>query len=378
MSDKQNLIQKQAFNAWINSNCRGRIIAGTGSGKSKIGIMAAEYISKSNKKAKIAIIVPTEQLRDNGWKDEFVKWKLKKLYDKADKFCYASISKIEGNVYDLVILDEAHYLTVNNYKFFNQNDVKSIISLTATEPDDKDKLLLLNSLGLKVFEYKLKDGVEDGVIAPFKIKVIEFLLDDTDKCIKAGTKAKPFLTTEKAHYDYLTKQFQRAQFFQNKPEIAKFAALARMIFIYNLPSKTKVAKEIIDTLLVNNKSLVFCGSIKQSEELCDNVFHFKTDDSALIAFKNDKIKLLGCVNSLNEGHNIPNMDSALIVQLNSKELKSIQRIGRVVRYREGHEAIIYILSVIGTVDETWTKKALQGFDPKVIEYINYKNLKLTK
>ena len=271
---------------------------------------------------------------------------------------------------------ECHYITPNNFKFFEQNKVTSIIALTATVPEDSEKRILLGSLGPKVFEYKLKDGVEDGVIAPFKIKVIELALDDTDKCIKAGTKAKPFLTTEKAHYEYLTKQFQRAQYFQNRPDVAKFAALARMRFIYNLPSKTRVARKIIDSLLVNDKSLIFCGSIKQAEELCDDVFHSKTDNTALNAFKNDEIRLLGCVNSLDEGHNIPNMDSALIVQLNSKELKSIQRIGRVVRYREGHEATIYILSVVGTVDESWTKKALQGFDPQVIEYIHYKNLKL--
>lgn len=107
MSDKQNLIQKQAFDAWVKANCRGSVIAGTGAGKSKIGIMAAEYIAKKfkRKQAKIAIIVPTEELRDDGWKNEFTKWHLKALYDNADKFCYASIAKIEGNKYDLVILD---------------------------------------------------------------------------------------------------------------------------------------------------------------------------------------------------------------------------------------------------------------------------------
>lgn len=77
---------------------------------------------------------------------------------------------------------------------------------------------------------------------------------------------------------------------------------------------------------------------------------------------------------MNEGHNIPNVDSAVIVQLNSQELNTVQRIGRCIRYRPGHEAIIYILSVVQTQDEKWVAKALDSFDKDNIEYINAKNL----
>ena len=76
---------------------------------------------------------------------------------------------------------------------------------------------------------------------------------------------------------------------------------------------------------------------------------------------------------MNEGQNIPNLDNAVIVQLNSNELSTIQRIGRCIRYRPGHEATIYILSVVQTQDEKWVKKALENFDTNNIEYVSYKN-----
>ena len=176
------------------------------------------------------------------------------------------------------------------------------------------------------------------------------------------------MQTEQAKYDYLTKNISRLMF-SNAPEKTKqFAYLNRMHFIYNLPSKLKVAQKIIDDYM-KGRYLVFCASIAQAEELCGpNTFHSKTNSEAYDKFVSGKINDLGVVKAVNEGHNIPKLDMALIVQLNSKELDIIQRIGRVVRYRPGHKAIIYIVVVEGTKDQDWLKKALSGFDEEVITF----------
>ena len=41
--------------------------------------------------------------------------------------------------------------------------------------------------------------------------------------------------------------------------------------------------------------------------------------------------------------------------------------------QEGYVATIYILVVRNTVDEDWSKKVLQDFDIKNVEYISSKN-----
>ena len=69
------------------------------------------------------------------------------------------------------------------------------------------------------------------------------------------------------------------------------------------------------------------------------------------------------------------MDNALIVQLNSKELNLVQRIGRIVRYRHGHIAEIFIIMVQNTVDEAWTYKSLANFENSNIRRINFEQLK---
>jgi superfamily II DNA or RNA helicase len=69
-----------------------------------------------------------------------------------------------------------------------------------------------------------------------------------------------------------------------------------------------------------------------------------------------------------------NLDSALIVQLSSKQLDLVQRIGRVLRKRKDHKAKIMILCTIDTQDEKWAKKALEPFDKKKIEYVYRDNV----
>lgn len=75
----------------------------TGAGKSKIPI---DYVKKKKNKVKsIALIVPTERLRDEGWHNEFIKWGAEDLWNITTSLCYASASKVSLQNFDLVILD---------------------------------------------------------------------------------------------------------------------------------------------------------------------------------------------------------------------------------------------------------------------------------
>jgi len=76
----------------------------------------------------------------------------------------------------------------------------------------------------------------------------------------------------------------------------------------------------------------------------------------------EKIKRLGVVQSLNEGENIPNLDIGMIIQFNSNPKNTFQRIGRIIRKRDNHEAEIHIIVLKDTVDEQWINNILIEYE----------------
>ena len=371
------IVQEEAKQAVIKNN-GGMIAMATGSGKSRVAVELAKYYINSVDKS-LSLIVPTEKLRDENWKEEYSKWNADYLWTPTIRLCYASASKIQNKDFELAILDEGHNITELSSEFFSNNKVERTVLLTATPPSDPVKKEILKSLGIKlVYEVTLDQAVRLGFVAPYKITVVSVALDNTTKNIPGGTKLKPFMTTESAAYAYHCKAIQQAMF-DKTPSGRKrhqFAILRRMQFIYKIPSKTEVIKFLLEKVIPqDDRSLIFCGSIEQAEAVCPNRYHSKSGDKAYNAFKAEEINRLSCVKAINEGHNFPGVDSGIIGQLNSKEKDLVQRIGRLIRYRPGHEAHLYIVVSESTQDEKWLENAVENLDQSKIEYVRFINFK---
>lgn len=82
----------------------------------------------------------------------------------------------------------------------------------------------------------------------------------------------------------------------------------------------------------------------------------------LTAFKDGLIDKLSCVQQLNEGVNIPNLRSGLIMHAYSNERKTNQRIGRFLRLNPDETATVHLLMYAGTVDEHWVMQSLGELD----------------
>lgn len=408
-------VQIEAIEALDALGGSGILCMATGTGKSKIPIMIAqreltEITTNSHRiispsEYKILICVPTEKLRDVNWMKEFEKWNAESIWEiNVERTCYVSMPKIQYRHFDMVILDECHNITEFNSIFFKQNICNRIIGLTATMPDSLIKLDILKSIGLNIsYTVTMDEAVEWQLVSPYAITVVKVPLEKIRKTAKGGTVSKPFSVTEFNAYWYLTdqindirnkiksandesirrtkeEQLSREIFLMNLPNIyikKQMYERKRMHLVYNLQSKLDAAKFILSHMSRKKRTLIFAGSIKHAEQLCNESFHSKSGkkSTSFERFCNSVINWLSCVNSLNEGHNIPELDVALVVQLNSKPLKMIQRIGRVVRFRENHKAKIIIIIAEGTVDEEWSKTALSEFNNENIKYINFNELK---
>lgn len=371
-------VQKGANRAFSNVvNPFKAIIAATGVGKSKIAIDRIVETLKISPNAKILLVVPTEQLRDNNWKEEFDNWGYSEYWNKVERECYASISKLSYNEYELVIFDEFHNITIANTEFINNNIINNLMCLSATPPKNKEKKDLMELYGIKiVYEVTLDVAVKLRLVSPYEIVVVEARLDSKNAIIPAGTKLKPYLTTEAKQYEYLDTRVNKLMFSKNPKdkEALKFAIFNRMRFIYNLPTKTEVAKQILKRLPEDARKIIFCGSINQAEELSPYRFHSKSSQDHLKAFMNQEISELSCVKSLNEGMNVNGADYAVVVQSDSNDKNLIQRIGRLIRYKAGHIGKIIIIVCIDTVDEKWVQNSLEKLDKSKIRVIRYENL----
>jgi superfamily II DNA or RNA helicase len=360
-------IQQQIVESLPNP-CHGILRLSPRIGKTKIGI----DVIKKEKPKKILWVTPNTKLRDKDIPAEFKQWKALSYFKKTDIICYASLANHSGN-YDKIYLDELQDLTSANAEpLFNGNiKYKSIVGLTGTLPKHKEKQELYDKLDLKILtNMSIDEAVENGLIAPYKIKVIECRLNSRDKNMPAGNASKPFMQTEEARYGYLTRLIN-AKLFSGQT-VPKFFYLNRMRFLYNLKSKNDFAKKFVSKL--KGRTLVFAGGIEQAENICKNTYHSKTDDKDLQAFLEGKINTLACVNAGGVGFTYRDVNNFVIVQVNSDNKgDATQKIARSLVLQEGYVANIYILCVINTVDEDWKNKVLLNFNKENIEHISYVN-----
>ena len=376
-------VQKEAQDKWYDSGCWGLEAMATGVGKSKVAINICEDgYKKFSSYLKVLLIVPTEKLRDENWRDEFAKWKLERIYDQClTRVCYASLDNIENEEFDLVIGDEFHNITEDKSVFFKRNKIKRLICLTATPPTDKIKVQILKSLAIKTdYHVPLDIATKLKLVAPYDVTVVECRLDDVIKNVPSGTKTNPFMTTEKKAYDYKTNLVNTTMYSRNIPaasrgKIHKFRVLDRMRFIKDLESRTKNAKFILENFIKpEERTLIFCGSIAQANELCQYSFHSKTNDKHFEQFKAKIINRMSCVSAVNEGHNIPDVETIFVVCIESGEKTITQQIGRGIRFAIGHKCRVIIIIITDTVDEQWFKKATINLDQSKFRYVRMANL----
>lgn len=375
----KDVIQAEAFEAWELNGEHGLIGNCTGSGKSRIAIMAARkaYNEKlPGTKFRILLVTYTITSGKVDWPAEFEAAGEKMLLKYVTHTCYASLHTMKGQ-WSLVILDEAHHLTPKSYKFFMNNPQPRIMMLTATPPDEEKelgKLMLLESLGPVVYTYPLDEAIKDGNAADYRLWIIDMVLDDKDKYIQAGTKANPFMTTELKQYEFINKQILIAQKANNKGWLEALYQ-KRMHFMNGLKSKTVLAKKILARVAPDKRVLIFAASIAQTSELCPYTYHSQTDSTDLNLFREGQINRIACVKALNEAVNLSDLDNSLIVQANSRIRDFIQRMGRNLRFRPNYVADIWLLRALNTVDVKWIEDAISTLDPAKIKYYSASNIK---
>lgn len=378
-------LSEKAINTWWDINLGyGTVVAPTGSGKN---FMAFNAITRLPVGSDILFLFERTE-RKITITDEVYKYEELFKYNLFDHYnisfaTYQSAYKWKHAHYDLVICDEVHEIMTPTYsKFFVNNYYNNVLGLTATTSvntyyaNGKRKSDYFDKYCPVIFEYTTEEAQKNKVQREIKIHVINIELDDTRKVIKAGTKQKPFLTTEKKNYTFWNKRFNDAmgmepldeKEFAQKDRNIRTSAKKRAHILYNLPMKILIVKRLLQ-LLNNNKVLIFGNSLDSLEAM---VGPHRVISSRLSKKKRDmifkalskeawqtRLRHFASFKMLEQGVNIPDLEFVILASYYGKSRPLIQRIGRLRKdgTKIGH---VIILRTRNTVEEEWFKRMFEG------------------
>ena len=377
--------QEKGFQIWLDNKLNGIFSVVTGGGKTIFGIYCLGYLFENDLIDSAIIVVPTKTLQDqwasnilqntNCSRDE-ISFNRKKL-NKINILTNLSTQKIPfktlKNRYSL-ILDECHrYGTEKNLSFLRENFV-SKIGLTATlerKYDDGVERFLYPNVGEVIYSYNIKQALIDGVVEPYKLVYLR----------------THFTGEEQIQYDDLShrisvlwgrltseKDFNSKEALKKSIEMLSFKR-SRLV------NESEQRKYVASKLILNNlkrKKIIFCESIKQSEEIkeiCEEnglstvVYHSKMKQSDRISVLNDFQSdyyhtLIGC-KALDEGFDVPDIDFGLIVSQTKTDRQRIQRLGRTIRKSKNKQKpIIYTLY---TTEDEYSSLYEEQFDNPEVE-----------
>lgn len=158
-----------------------------------------------------------------------------------------------GDFFDLIIIDECHRGSAQEEgswrAILDHFETAVHIGMTAT-PKRDDNVDTYKYFGKPVYEYSLKEGINDGFLTPYKVKRIrtnidEYIYTDDDKVVQ-GEISKPM---------YEIKDFERS---------------------IVLPKRTQlIAKSILKHIGKMEKTIVFAANQSHALDLRDAINKFK-------------------------------------------------------------------------------------------------------
>ena len=347
--------QREALDLWAKEY-RGILKVVTGGGKTILAILALRLFLDKNPNKQVLILVPSISLLDQ-WFLELEKFlgnkveigiygggfKAKKssqiiltTMDSAKK----ALSFIKNTEKCFLIVDECHRVGAEKRSIPIQNKWMATLGLSATPEREYDKALdeiIIPYIGPIIYEYNYLQAYKDGVISDFKLINVYAPMD----------------TQEELEYAEISKKIGRRISILGKLDTTDNTLKMLLINRARLVNSTFLRVPAVIRILQQRpkgKWLIFTESIEQAT-LIDTIvsekgyrsslYHSSLDPvvrrTNLYHFKKNIIDILVSCRGLDEGFDVPNADSAIIVSASAAVRQRIQRMGRVLRKSSSKE-----------------------------------------
>lgn len=384
--------QTQAIEQWFRQNGRGIYAMCTGAGKTFTALAASvELAKKLNDKLAIFIVCPYIHLVSQ-WEEDVLQWgpapiiahsksttprweyRLKQackrfLSEGVPFICITTNDTFSGpklqplierftdedNV--LFIVDEAHNFGASSLASAMPDQFKYRIALSATIKRHMDKAgtdRIFRFFGDKVIDYQLEDAIRDGALVPYEYHPIPVYLeeDELEEYRDISRMLKRFLVSKNGKL--------------RVSEAGMFLVFKRNRLLAGARAKVPLLMEYLKDYKNKRNILIYCGATMVETETADeerqidyvthcmrtelgmSVQRFTADESLQERqnikeyFKDGLYQAVTAIRCLDEGVNIPGIDTAFILSSSRNPKEFIQRRGRLLRRSTGKEkAVIY-------------------------------------
>lgn len=283
-----------------------------------------------------------------------------------DVICYASLKNYEKTKLNIAI-NECQHLSLPRLEIIKTIDYEQVIADSATI--SQEILFRLSEIGnFHTYSLPLKEGIDLGIFHAPRIHLVPVSINSIKDKFEYKKFAKVVKGTAEQYYEHLSDQVkywrqrynrEHENYMENKS--LQYASI-RKRFMASL--KTIKAKELSNKFTEENRRFIaFCGSIPQAEELGGKKYtiHSKKSKKAnkeiIESFNSLNTNKLYSIGMATEGMNLTDLDTVMIVQLDSGEmtnsLKSIQMMGRL---RNGGD--IYLLYLPGLQDQIYLNNTI--------------------
>ena len=327
----------------------------------------------------ILVVVPTDNLKVQ-WRQQLDNWGME--FNTEVQVINTVIRR--NWKADILCLDEVHRYGADTFKeVFSRVQYKYILGLTATFERLDGKHSIMQKYCPVIDEITLFEAKRNGWISDFTEYQVLIEVPDIDtykeynKNFVASFEffnfdwglamsmigPKGFISRAK-YRDEICKngsEEQRKQVFKN----ITFHAMQfmrtiqqRKAFINNHPKKLEIARKII-AARPNSRIITFSNNIKMAEAIGMGGKVYSGKDSkkkgriTLEEFQSGEFNLIHSIAKLNEGADLKGLSVAIILGMDSSEIKAVQRRGRCIRFEEGKKAEIFNLVIADTVESKW-------------------------
>ena len=274
---------------------------------------------------------------------------------------FSSLAKYEDDCFDFFIIDEFHSASDNENTFchFIMDNCNYTLGLSGTISEDTKSQWDLEEIG----SYTTQQGIQDGILADYKISVHIVNLDNIVKT--ADKKGK--LKTEKQRYDGYTWVIEKL-----KRDRANFMhlALARNRLSLSSLGKVNHVKKLLSKLS-DKRVLVFTGLSNVADSLGIPSYHSKSeDDSGYKGFQSGEHDHLALAAMGKVGVTYKDLDSVILLNFTYNAEETSQILNRAIKLDyKSKMADLHVICLNEPAEIKKVKESLSMLDETKIKYI---------